>query len=340
MNENGIHRKKLRIVFFGTAEFAVPSLEALIAAGHEILAVVTQPDKPQGRGRQLLSSPVKTAALKHGLQTMQPKRVRSESFISKMRELNPDALALAAFGQIIPQALLDISALGAINVHGSLLPKYRGAAPIQRALMAGEKFTGVTTMRMDATLDTGDILLSASLPIEINDTTGTLIEKLSSLGAGLLVETLDGLSNGTLPRIPQDHAQSTLAPALTPEDALIRWEESAERICNRVRGLVPRLSGVTQIEGKRLKVWAAEAVRIPEQTALPGIVIAIQKRPAGVLVAAGQGGVVLLTEVQPESGKRMSAADWARGVRLTPGSGFETIRGVDCLNEPVSETPV
>ena len=329
MNENEIHRKKLRIVFFGTAEFAVPSLETLIAAGHEILAVVTQPDKPQGRGRQLFPSPIKTAALKHGLQVMQPKRVRSETFLSKMRELKPDAIALAAFGQIIPQALLDIPPLGPINVHGSLLPKYRGAAPIQRAIMAGEKVTGVTTMRMDATLDTGDILLSASIPIEINDTSGTLIEKLSLLGADLLVETLEGLSKGTLPRIPQDHAEATLAPALTPEDTLIRWEESAERICNRVRGLVPRLSGVTEIEGKRLKVWAAETVQIPEQTAPPGVVIGVQKRPAGVLVAAGQGGVVLLTEVQPESGKRMSVADWARGVRLAPGSGFGTIMGLE-----------
>ena len=329
MNENEIHRKKLRIVFFGTAEFAVPSLEALVAAGHEILVVVTQPDKPQGRGRQLFPSPVKMAALKYGLQTMQPKRVRSENFLSKMRELKPDALALAAFGQIIPQALLDIPPLGPINVHGSLLPKHRGAAPIQRAIMAGEKFTGVTTMRMDATLDTGDILLSASIPIEVNDTSGTLIEKLSSLGASLLVETLEGLSKGTLSRTPQDHGEATLAPALTPEDTLIRWEESAERICNRVRGLVPRLSGVTEIGGKRLKVWAAEAVQISEKTVRPGVVIAIQKRPAGVLVASGQGGVVLLTEVQPENGKRMSAADWARGVRLATGSGFETIKGLD-----------
>ena len=329
MNENGIHRKKLRIVFFGTAEFAVPSLEALIAAGHEILAVVTQPDKPQGRGRQLLYSPIKTSALKHGLQIMQPKRVRSETFLSKMRELKPDAIALAAFGQIIPQSLLDIPPLGPINVHGSLLPKYRGAAPIQRAIMAGEKVTGVTTMRMDATLDTGDILLSASVPIEINDTSGTLIEKLSLLGADLLVETLEGLSQGTLQRIPQDHAEATLAPALTPEDALIRWDESAERICNRVRGLVPRLSGVTEIEGKRLKVWAAETVQISERTAHPGVVIGVQKRPAGVLVTAGDGGFVLLTEVQPESGKRMNAADWARGVRLAPGSGFETSMGLE-----------
>src|SRR5437868_6118016 len=167
-------RRGLRVVFFGTADFAVPSLEALLEAGHSVLAVVTQPDKPQGRGRQPAASPVKQAAARHGLPVMQPRRVRAESFLAAMRDLAPDVLALAAFGQIVPQALLDLPPLGPINVHGSLLPKYRGAAPIQRAVMAGESETGVTTMWMDATLDTGDMLLAASLPILPEDNSGTL----------------------------------------------------------------------------------------------------------------------------------------------------------------------
>jgi methionyl-tRNA formyltransferase len=190
-------QRPLKIVFFGTAEFAVPSLDALREAGHTLLAVVTQPDKPQGRGQQLSASPVKRAAERYGLPIFQPRRVRAESFIEKIRQLAPDALALAAFGQIIPQALLDIPPLGPINVHGSLLPHYRGAAPIQRAIMAGEEETGVTTMWMDATLDTGDRLLADSLPIDRDDTTGTLTPKLALLGARLLVETLEGLAAGT-----------------------------------------------------------------------------------------------------------------------------------------------
>ena len=177
----------MRLVFFGTAEFAVPSLDAVLAAGHDVLCVVTQPDKPQGRGHQLIASPVKLAALNFGLTVLQPRRVRAESFLEKMRVLQPDALALAAFGQIIPQALLDLPPFGPINVHGSLLPQYRGAAPIQRAIMAGETTTGVTTMWMDATLDTGDMLLEASLPIAPDDTAGTLTPKMAELGARLLV---------------------------------------------------------------------------------------------------------------------------------------------------------
>src|SRR5579883_188524 len=186
----------LRVLFFGTAEFAVPSLQALLSAGHTVLAGVTQPDKPQGRGRQLSASPVKQAALAAGLPVIQPKRVRAESFLAQAREMNPDVLALAAFGQIIPQVLLDLAPLGPINVHGSILPKYRGAAPIQRAIMAGETETGVTTIWMDASLDTGDMLLSAALPIEPDDTAGTLTPKMAALGARLLVETLDGLAEG------------------------------------------------------------------------------------------------------------------------------------------------
>jgi methionyl-tRNA formyltransferase len=314
-------RRSLRVVFFGTAEFAVPSLESLLAAGHETLAVVTQPDKPQGRGMHLAASPVKKSAERHGLPIVQPRRVRAGSFIETMRALGPDVLALAAFGQIVPQALLDLPPLGPINVHGSLLPKYRGAAPIQRALMAGETETGVTTMWMDATLDTGDRLLEASLPIAPDDTTGTLTPKLAELGARLLVETLDGLAAGTLPRRPQDDSQATYAPTITPEDGLIRWEEPGAAICHRIRGVSPKPGAFAAIKGRRVKIWRAQPDMTPTDAA-PGTVLEPVRSLSGVRVAAGVGTSVLLTEMQPESGKRMPAADWARGLRLVPGDLF------------------
>jgi methionyl-tRNA formyltransferase len=314
--------RRLRTVFFGTADFAVPALMALIEAGHEVLAVVTQPDKPQGRGMQMTASPVKRAAERHDLPVLQPRRVRSASFIAKMRELAPDVLTLAAFGQIVPQELLDLPPLGPINVHGSLLPKYRGAAPIQRAIMAGETETGVTTMWMDATLDTGDMLLARAIPIEPDDTAGALFPKLATLGAELLTETLAGLAAGTLPRRPQDPAQATIAPALTPEDALLHWNESARALHNRIRGVSPKPGAFAEIAGRRVKIWASQVAPDPVESAPAGALLGFSKHPAGVLVAAGEGTALLLTETQPDSGKRMPADAWARGLRLTPGAQF------------------
>lgn len=321
-------RRRLRTVFFGTAEFAVPSLEALSAAGHEILAVVTQPDKPQGRGMRLAASPVKKAAERMELPILQPRRVRAESFLAQMRALAPEALALAAFGQIIPQALLDIPPLGPINVHGSVLPKYRGAAPIQRALMAGETEAGVTTMWMDATLDTGDILLAASLPIAPDDTAGSLIPKLADLGARLLAKTLDGLAAGTLQRRPQDHSQATYAPAIQPEDGLVRWEEPAPITCNRIRGVTPKPGAFASIKGRRVKLWSAVAAPDADGAAA-GSVLMLSKDPPGVVVAAGAATAVRIVEAQPENGRRMPAADWARGLRLAPGDRFDRLDETD-----------
>jgi methionyl-tRNA formyltransferase len=313
----------LRVVFFGTAEFAVPCLEALLQAGHRVEAVVTQPDRLQGRGLHLAASPVKVAALRLGLPVLQPRRVRSEAFIARMREMAPDVLALAAFGQIVPQALLDVPPLGPINVHGSLLPKYRGAAPIQRAIMAGEQETGVTTMWMDATLDTGDMLLSASLPIEPDDNAGTLFPKLADLGAGLLVETLAGLASGAVARRKQDESQATLAPAIQPGDGAIRWDETAEQVNNRIRGVTPRPGAFTSIRGRRTKIWRAAPADVRADAA-GGTVVGFSKSPAGLLVATGGNTALLLLEAQPESGKRMAAGDWARGLRIAPGERFES----------------
>jgi methionyl-tRNA formyltransferase len=309
----------MRVLFFGTSDFAVPSLDALMASGkHEVLSVVTQPDKPQGRGQQVSASPVKQAALRYGLPLLQPARVRAASFLETARDLAPDVLALAAFGQIIPQKLLDLPPYGPINVHGSLLPAYRGAAPIQYAILNGESETGITTMWMDATLDTGDILLKRVVPIDPEDTTGTLVPKMAQAGAELLLETLDLLAEGSCPRTPQDHNSATFSPPITPEDSRVRWDESAERIRNRMRALSPRPGLFTEIKGKRLKIWSATAN--PEETGEPGVVISVNK--LGVTVGTVSGALVL-TEVQQENSRRMPASDWARGARVSPGDRFE-----------------
>jgi methionyl-tRNA formyltransferase len=308
----------LRTLFFGTADFAVPSLDALAASGrHEILAVVTQPDKPQGRGRLMAASPVKLAALRLGLPVLQPRRVRHESFVQTARAMEPDVLAVAAFGQIIPQALLDLPPLGPINVHGSLLPAYRGAAPIHHAILNGETETGVTTMWMDATLDTGDMLLKRVTPIDEDDTTGTLTPKLAVAGAELILETLDLLRDGRCPRAPQDDSRATYAPPITSEDSVIRWAESAARCRNRIRALSPRPGAFASFKGRRVKLWTARAV---EGDSEAGEVRAVTKE--GVEVGTGKG-ILLLTEVQPENSRRMSAADWARGARIAAGDRFQ-----------------
>jgi len=312
----------MRVLFFGTSDFAVPSLERLAESPrHGVIAVVTQPDRPHGRGLRLQQSPVKRAALARGLPVLQPRRVRSPRFLEKARELRPDALALAAFGQIIPQELLDLPPFGPVNLHASLLPAYRGAAPIQHALLNGDTVTGVTTMWMDATLDTGDILLARQVPIEPEDDAGTLTEKLGRLGADLLLETLDLLEEGRCPRTPQDHSRATSAPAIGQDDARIRWEEPPRRIVGRVRAMAPRPGAFVSLGGRRVKVWRASEPQGLPAPGEPGTVAAVTRE--GVVVAA-EGGAVVLEEVQPESGRRMPAADWARGARLAPGTRFDS----------------
>jgi methionyl-tRNA formyltransferase len=311
----------MRVLFFGTAEFAVPCLEALVDSGkHNILAVVTQPDKPQGRGRQLAFSPIKSAAERLGLTVLQPRRVRREEFLDQARELSPDVLVVAAFGQIIPQALLDLPPFGPINVHGSLLPSYRGAAPIQHAILNGDSETGITTMWMDATLDTGDMLLKHVVPITDEDTTGTLTEKMAHVGAQLLLETLDQLVEKTYTRVVQDNSLATFAPPIVPEDGIVRWHEPAVKTRNRIRALSPRPGVFASIKGKRVKLWAAQAM--PETETESGVVQAVTK--AGVEVGTGSG-TLLVTEAQPENSRRMPATDWARGARIAAGDRFDVI---------------
>ncbi len=312
----------LRVLFFGTSEFAVPTLVALQRSRHQLVGVVTQPDRPRGRGLRLEPSPVKVAV--SGAPVYQPEKVRDRDFIEQAKGIAPDAVVLAAFGQIIPRRLLDIPPKGPINVHASLLPKYRGAAPAQWALIAGETETGVTTMWMDEKLDTGDILLQRSMAIFDEDNAQTLTQRLAHIGADLLIETLDLLERGDCPRTMQNHGAATYAPAIKPEDGFLDWEWGAQTIVNRIRGVTPRPGAFTLLNSRRLKIWGAEVSDAAFVGADPGTIIAIERH--GLIVAVF-GGAVRLQEVQPESGKRMSAGDWAHGARVRIGDRFQKISG-------------
>lgn len=305
----------MRIVFMGTSPFAVPSLAKLInSSSHKVELVVTQPDRPHGRGGKMSSTPVKDYAVTHGLPIQQPEKVRAKEFVAMIRELNPDVLVVAAFGQLIPQRLLDIPHYGGINVHGSLLPRWRGAAPMQYALMAGDSETGVTTMQMDAGLDTGDILLQRSMRLEPDDNLATIETKLSEIGADLLLETLEKLEAGVCPRIPQDPALVTQSPSLPPDIGLIQWDKSAAQIHNLVRGVTPKPGAYTFWEGKRIKILNVEPVE--SDIIAPGVVQTVDSQ--GITIGTGSGALRLL-ELQPESKPKMAAAAWARGARITTG---------------------
>ncbi len=316
----------MRILFMGTSPFALPSLRALHASSeYDILGVVTQPDRPQGRGGKVSLSPVNQTALELALPVYQPEKVRAREFVQAVRELSPDVLVVAAFGQIVPQLMLDIAPLGNVNVHGSLLPRWRGAAPMQYALMAGDTQTGVTTMQMASGLDTGDILLQASLPLTDDDTLGTLEPKLADLGASLLLDTLARLGHGDCPRTPQSEDLVTLAPSLPATIGLLDWSRPARDLHNLVRGITPRPGAYTLWQGKRLKVWRTSLAALPID-ARPGVVESIDAQ--GILVGTGEGAL-LLRDVQPESKGRMDAAAWARGARVARGAQFEWGRPPD-----------
>jgi methionyl-tRNA formyltransferase len=312
----------MRVLFFGTSSFAVPTLLALHEAAprHAILGVVTQPDRPSGRGMKLVASPVKEKALELGYPILQPERVRRKPFPETVRQMAPDALVVVSFGQIIPQGVLDIPRYGGINVHGSLLPRWRGAAPIHYAILSGDAETGVATMRMEATLDTGPYFLVAREPIRPDDTTETLEPRLAALGGPLLVETLDRLEVGTLAETVQDPDGVTYAPPAEKDfGRLDPLGEDAEALARRVRAATPRPGASVTINGKFLKVHEARAEPAPPDAA-PGTVAAVRKD--GIALAT-PSGVLLLTRVQPESKGPMSAADYARGARLEAGMQVE-----------------
>jgi methionyl-tRNA formyltransferase len=308
----------VRVVFLGSGAFAVPSLAALLDAGHDVAALVTQPDREKGRGRALAATPAKVLAERRGVKVLQPRRIKEAPAIEELRALRPDVQVVVAYGQILPRAVIDIPPLGTVNVHSSLLPRYRGAAPIHWAVVDGEPETGVTTMLIDEGLDTGPTLLARSTPIGPEETAPELEARLGPLGAEVLLETLDGLARGTLTARPQDHARATLAPILKKEDARIDWTRAADEIARRVRGLLPWPGTVTTWAGADLKVIRARVEPAALTDAAPGTVLAVDRD--GLLVAAGAGTRLRLLDVQPESRRPMSAAAFAAGARLPPGA--------------------
>jgi methionyl-tRNA formyltransferase len=299
----------MRLVYLGTPAFAVPTLERIVAAGHETLAVVTQPDRPKGRGGQLAAPPVKEAALRLGLPVFQPERVRRPEAVEYLRKLAPDVMVVVGYGQIIPQNVIDLAPRGIINVHASLLPKYRGAGPVQWAIVNGEMRTGVTTMRIDAGLDTGDMLLKAETEIGPEETAVELGARLSVMGADLLVETLAKLD--TIVPERQNAAEATLAPILKKEDGRIDWRSAARAIHNRVRGLQPWPGAYTSFRGQALHLWRAAVREAGGERTGAGVIRHVKP----LMVECGEGWLELM-DVQLEGRKRMSAADFANGQRL------------------------
>jgi methionyl-tRNA formyltransferase len=302
------------LVFCGTPGFAVPTLEALVQAGFKVCLVVTQPDKPRGRGLALGPSPVKQSALALHLPVTQPASIKNnDQFRAHLAALKPDAIVVVGYGRIIPPWMIDLPLLGNINLHASLLPKYRGAAPIQWAIARGEELTGVTTMRIDAGLDTGDILLQKEFPIRATDTAGTLAPRLAAIGADLMVDTLRGLESGAITPRPQDEEKATLAPVLKKEDGRIDFRLGAQEICNRLRGFEPWPGAFTTFRRKNLHLWGAAT----RQHSLPPGELLVEND--GLFVGGGGGTALALLEVQPEGKKRMSARDFVHGYRPQTG---------------------
>lgn len=305
----------MKLVFMGTPDFAVPCLEELIKAGHEIVGVFTQPDKPVGRKRVMTPPPVKVCAEKNGITVYQPDSVRTEESLSLMKELNPDCVVVVAYGKIIPSDMLKLPKLGFVNVHGSLLPKYRGAAPIQWSIIDGEKKTGVTTMQMDDGIDTGDMLEVSETEIGENETAGELFDRLAEMGGKLIVSSLSKLEKGELTPIPQDHEKSNYAKIISKEMALIDFNMSAENVFNLIRGFNPWPIAYTIIGDKRLKVFAAE--KIGSVNGKSGEVVSSD---GTLTVAFGDGNGLKFTDVQLEGSKRMSATEMLKGRPIEKGT--------------------
>lgn len=312
----------MKIVFMGTPDFAQKSLEALYNAGHEILAVVTNIDKPKGRGMKLVESPVKEYAKSKNLTIFQPEKVRKNiEFIEQIKKLEPDVICVVAYGKILPSEILEIPKLGCINVHASLLPKYRGAAPIQWAVLNGDKTTGVTTMYMDVGMDTGDMILKQEVEIGENETTGELWDRLSIIGADLLVKTLKQIEKGTAPRIKQSD-DFTMAPMLNKEISKIDWQEkTAKQIKNLVRGLNPIMGAYSYLNGKKIKFWKVEVEEDTNSNQENGTVIKANDKD-GLYIKA-KDGILKIIEIQGENAKRMNANDFLRGNKIEIGQKFE-----------------
>jgi methionyl-tRNA formyltransferase len=306
----------MRLVFMGTPDFAVVSLEALLRSEDPVVGVVTQPDRPKGRGNILTPSPVKLLAQQSQIPLLQPLKMKDPEFLQTLVGWKPDLIAVAAFGRILPPAILSLPSLGCINVHGSLLPKYRGAGPIQWAIINGETETGITTMQMDEGMDTGAMLLQEAIPITSDDTAGSLSERLAQLGGRLLVETIARLKAGTLVPRPQDASQATMAPLLEKEDGVIDWTLPAAVLANRIRGLSPWPGAYTTIVGgDRWTIWRALALPGPV-TKPPGMVVAVTTKAIHVATGAG---VLAVTELQPANSRRMAVSQYLAGHPVAVG---------------------
>lgn len=302
----------MRIVFMGTPDFSVPTLESLVEAGHEVIGVVTQPDKPKGRGKEVLQTPVKAKALELGITVYQPVRAREEAFVKVLCDLNPDAMVVIAFGQILPKAILDIPRYGCINIHASLLPKYRGAAPLQWAVLDGETQTGITTMMMDVGMDTGDMLEKRIVPIDPKETYGSIHDKLSVLGGSLVISTLEKIQNGSIIRTPQDEAETSYTKKITKAMGDVDWSLDAETIERLIRGLNPWPSAYTSWNGKMIKLWEAEVL----DTDFPGSYGQVVKADQDALWIKTGKGTLSLRSLQLQGKKRMDTAAFLRGYQI------------------------
>lgn len=300
----------MNILFMGTPDFAVPSLEALVAAGHRVVGVFSQPDKPKNRGMKLLPTPVKVCAQAHAIPVFQPAKLQDGTALETIRQLAPDLIVVAAYGRILPQEILDYPRLGCINVHSSLLPKYRGSAPIHWAILNGDRETGVTIMHMALALDAGDIIAQRATPIDPDETVETLHDRLAQLGAELLVETVDKLAQGTATRTAQEENQVTQAPMLSRALSPMDWTRPARALHDQVRGLIPWPAAVTELGGTRCKIFATTVLEETTGKA-PGSILSADKK--GLKVACGGGTVLRIDILQADGGKRMAAADYLRG---------------------------
>lgn len=308
----------MNVVFMGTPEFAVPTLEALVKE-HNVTAVVTQPDKPKGRGKKMMFSAVKEKALIYGLTVYQPEKVKDSDFVQVLKELAPDIMVVVAFGQILSEEILNIPKYGCINVHGSLLPEYRGAAPIQWSIIHGREYGGVTTMYMAKGLDSGDMILKAQEKIRDDDTYGSLYDRLSVIGADLLIKTLELIESGEAPRTPQNEAEATAAPMITREMERINWNDRADNIVNLIKGLNPQPVAHTLLKGEKLKIWFAEKEG-NGYTGTPGEIVDVRKKDFVVMTA---DGAVAVKEVQAQGGKKMTTDAYMRGHAIDKGTILE-----------------
>lgn len=308
----------MKIVFMGTPDFAVPALDLLVERGEDIVGVVTMPDRPKGRGRKLKAPPVKETAERNRITVFQPREIKDTFFISNLKELNPDVIVVVAFGHILSKEILKIPRFGCVNLHASLLPRYRGAAPINWAIINGEKMTGVTTMLMDEGLDTGDILLQQEVGMEEEDTAENLHDKLAKTGAELMIETLHRLKEGNITPVPQDHSKATMSPMLKKGDGLIDWEKGAKEISNLIRALTPWPGAFTHLQGKILKIFKVIALERDSKNITPGTITEIDEK--GITISTGKG-FVLIKEIQLQDHNKMGVADFLRGQKYKIGVG-------------------